>query len=84
VDVAGFPYGDWEEEALRAAHDVPLVGTVPAIKPAASRTRTGVIGVRATLGTVKREYTTALIHTPSIARSSCTVPPAWPAWPRRN
>ncbi len=98
ADTAGFPYGDWEEEALRAhivslmgrlidvawpdvvvvacntasvislaalraVHDVPFVGTVPAIKPAAARTRTGIIGVLATPGTVKREYTTALIHT---------------------
>ncbi len=98
ADTAGFPYGDWEEEvlrahivslmgrlidaarpdvvvvacntasvialpALRAEHDVPFVGTVPAIKPAAARTRTGVIGVLATPGTVRREYTTALIHT---------------------
>ncbi len=98
ADVAGFPYGDWEEgalrahivslmgrlidaafpdvvvvacntasvislAALRAEHEVPFVGTVPAIKPAAAQTRTGIIGVLATPGTVKREYTTALIHT---------------------
>jgi glutamate racemase len=48
---------------LRAAYKVPFVGTVPAIKPAAAQTRTGVIGVLATPGTVSREYTHSLIHT---------------------
>ena len=42
---------------------MPFVGTVPAIKPAAAQTKTGVIGVLATPGTVKREYTHSLIHT---------------------
>jgi glutamate racemase len=48
---------------LRAAHKVPFVGTVPAIKPAAAQTKSGVIGVLATPGTVSREYTHSLIHT---------------------
>jgi glutamate racemase len=48
---------------LRAAYEVPFVGTVPAIKPAAAQTKTGVIGVLATPGTVSREYTHSLIHT---------------------
>ena len=48
---------------LRGAFGVPFVGTVPAIKPAAAQTKTGVIGVLATPGTVKREYTHSLIHT---------------------
>jgi glutamate racemase len=48
---------------LRAAYKVPFVGTVPAIKPAAAQTKTGVIGVLATPGTVSREYTHSLIHT---------------------
>ena len=48
---------------VRAALDVPVVGTVPAIKPAAAQTKSGVIGVLATPGTVSREYTHALIHT---------------------
>ena len=48
---------------LRTAHKVPFVGTVPAIKPAAAQTKTGVIGVLATPGTVSREYTQTLIHT---------------------
>ena len=48
---------------LRAAYRVPFVGTVPAIKPAAALTKTGVIGVLATPGTAQREYTHSLIHT---------------------
>jgi glutamate racemase len=48
---------------LRAAYRIPFVGTVPAIKPAAALTKTGVIGVLATPGTVAREYTHSLIHT---------------------
>jgi glutamate racemase len=48
---------------LRAAYTLPFVGTVPAIKPAAAQTKTGVIGVLATPGTVSREYTHSLIHT---------------------
>ncbi|GHC60590.1 glutamate racemase [Limoniibacter endophyticus] len=97
ADDAGFPYGDWEEEALRARliplfgqlieqyrpriivipcntastlvlsdlreayPDTPFVGTVPAIKPAAERTRSGLVSVLATVGTVKRAYTRELI-----------------------
>jgi glutamate racemase len=48
---------------LRATYRIPFVGTVPAIKPAAAQTKTGVIGVLATPGTVQREYTHSLIHT---------------------
>ncbi|MBC8129154.1 MAG: glutamate racemase [Rhizobiaceae bacterium] len=98
ADDAAFPYGDWEEEALRARlvelfgrliaeHDpliavIPcntastlalgdlraaypemrFVGTVPAIKPAAERTRSGLVSVLATPGTVKRQYTRDLIR----------------------
>ena len=98
ADTAGFPYGAWEEAALRerivaligrlieaaqpdvvviacntasvislsvlrTTFDTLFVGTVPAIKPAAARTKTGIIGVLATPGTARREYTQALIHT---------------------
>lgn len=49
--------------ALRDTYKVPFVGTVPAIKPAAAQTKSGIIGVLATPGTVSREYTHALIHT---------------------
>jgi len=97
ADDAAFPYGAWEEQALRA-HILDLfgklferfdpelsvvacntastlvidalrdvfpgrlfVGTVPAIKPAAERTRSGLVSVLATPGTVKRQYTRDLI-----------------------
>jgi glutamate racemase len=46
---------------LRAALPVPVIGTVPAIKPAAERTTSGLISVLATPGTVARDYTRALI-----------------------
>ena len=50
-------------EELRAAFpSVPFVGTVPAIKPAAERTRSGLVTVLATPGTVKRAYTRDLIQ----------------------
>ena len=41
---------------IRAHVKVPVVGTVPAIKPAAALTKTGVIGILATPGTVRRAY----------------------------
>ncbi len=49
--------------ALRKAINVPFVGTVPAIKPAAAASKSNIIGVLATPGTVERDYTQALIHT---------------------
>jgi glutamate racemase len=48
--------------ALREAFKVPFVGTVPAIKPAAAQSKSAILGVLATPGTVKREYTHTLIH----------------------
>ena len=41
---------------VRAALDVPVVGTVPAIKPAAEATRTGVIGLLGTAATIRQSY----------------------------
>jgi glutamate racemase len=41
---------------VRAALDVPVVGTVPAIKPAAEATRSGVIGVLGTEATIRQPY----------------------------
>lgn len=41
---------------VRAALDLPIVGTVPAIKPAAELTETGVIGVLGTEATVRQPY----------------------------
>jgi glutamate racemase len=46
---------------LRARFAIGFVGTVPAIKPAALSTRSGLISVLATPGTVRRDYTRALI-----------------------
>jgi glutamate racemase len=95
-DDAGFPYGDWEGEALthriiglfetlierynpslviiacntastqimpalRSRFNIPFVGIVPAIKPAAERTSSGHISVLATPGTITRKYTLNLI-----------------------
>jgi glutamate racemase len=49
---------------LRAAFPaMPFIGTVPAIKPAAAQSRSKVISVLATPGTVARDYTRALIET---------------------
>jgi glutamate racemase len=48
-------------DPLRAKTHVPIVGVVPAIKPAAARSQTKVIGLLATPGTVKRPYTDRLI-----------------------
>ncbi|TCU17565.1 glutamate racemase [Rhizobium azibense] len=98
ADDAGFPYGGWEEQALKeriitlfgrllgqydpevcviacntaftlvgadlraAFPQTTFVGTVPAIKPAAERTRSGLVSVLATHGTVKRAYTRDLIQ----------------------
>lgn len=47
---------------VRATLDIPVVGTVPAIKPAASLTETGTIGLLATPGTIRRAYTAQLIE----------------------
>ena len=97
ADDAAFPYGAWEEDALRerlvslfgqlletyqpvlcviacntastlalaalreAFPDRLFVGTVPAIKPAAEKTFSGLVSVLATPGTVRRAYTRDLI-----------------------
>ncbi|MEM7004449.1 MAG: glutamate racemase [Pseudomonadota bacterium] len=47
---------------VRARLQIPVVGTVPAIKPAVRKSETGTIGLLATPGTVRRNYTTALIR----------------------
>ena len=47
---------------LRQQYTVPFVGTVPAIKPACARSTTKRVSVLGTKGTVKREYTKALIR----------------------
>ena len=47
--------------SVRAVLDVPVVGVVPAIKPAAALSRTKTIAVLGTPGTVRRSYVDALI-----------------------
>ena len=47
--------------ALRERCSFPIVGVVPAIKPAAKLTRNGVVGLLATKATVQRSYTHDLI-----------------------
>ena len=47
---------------LRSEYKLPFVGTVPAIKPACASSRTKRVSVLGTKGTVKREYTKALIR----------------------
>lgn len=48
--------------ALRQLTDIPVVGVVPAIKPAAAISKSRVIGLLATPGTVRRAYTDELIR----------------------
>jgi glutamate racemase len=49
-------------EALRLHFSIPIVGVVPAIKPATQMTVNNVIGLLATPGTIEREYTSQLIE----------------------
>ncbi|MCR5536388.1 MAG: glutamate racemase, partial [Succinivibrio sp.] len=46
---------------LRKKHTLPIVGVVPAVKPAAMLSQKGIIGLLATPATVKRQYTKRLI-----------------------
>lgn len=48
--------------ALRARFNLPFVGVVPAIKPAALLSKNRTVGVLATEGTVTRQYTANLIR----------------------
>lgn len=47
--------------ALRSHFSIPIVGVVPAIKPAARLSKNGVIGLLATPATIRRDYTSLLI-----------------------
>lgn len=47
---------------LRLHFSIPIVGVVPAIKPATQVTCNNVIGLLATPGTIEREYTSRLIE----------------------
>ncbi|MGE3692653.1 MAG: glutamate racemase [Novosphingobium sp.] len=42
--------------SVREVLEIPVVGTVPAIKPAAAMTRTGVIGLLGTAATIRQSY----------------------------
>jgi glutamate racemase len=55
---------------LRSHYTLPIVGVVPAIKPAARLSKNRVIGLLATPGTVRRPYTDQLI---AEFASDCTV-----------
>lgn len=55
---------------VRSALDIPFIGTVPAIKPAAEHSRTRVIGVLGTAATVRQPYVDRLIRDHA---SDCTV-----------
>lgn len=57
-------------DQVRAALDLPVVGTVPAIKPAAEMTQTGVIGVLGTEATIRQPYVDDLTRR---FASNCTV-----------
>lgn len=57
-------------DAVRAALDLPIVGTVPAIKPAAALSKSRVIGVLGTKATVRQPYVDRLS---SEFASDCTV-----------
>jgi glutamate racemase len=49
-------------DALRSHLSIPIVGVVPAIKPAAQLTKNAVIGLLATPATIHRHYTDHLIE----------------------
>lgn len=46
---------------LRSLYDLPIIGMEPAVKPAASATRSGVVGVLATTGTLQSAKFAALL-----------------------
>jgi glutamate racemase len=49
-------------EALRREFSIPIIGMEPAVKPAAQATKTGIIGVLATSGTLKSAQFAALLE----------------------
>lgn len=48
--------------SVREVLEVPIVGTVPAIKPASALTRSGVIGLLGTQATIRQAYVDRLEH----------------------
>ncbi|WP_047541331.1 glutamate racemase [Methylotenera versatilis] len=49
-------------DAMRAKYDLPIIGMEPAVKPAAAATKSGIIGVLATVGTLKSAQFAALLE----------------------
>ncbi len=49
-------------EDLRKRYSIPIIGMEPAVKPAAAATKTGVVGVLATVGTLKSAQFAALLE----------------------
>jgi glutamate racemase len=49
-------------DTLRSTYDIPIIGMEPAVKPAAAATKNGVIGVLATVGTLKSAQFAALLE----------------------
>jgi glutamate racemase len=47
---------------MRAKYDLPIIGMEPAVKPAAEASKNGVIGVLATVGTLKSAQFAALLE----------------------
>lgn len=48
--------------SLRARFQLPFVGTVPAVKPAVAASKSGLVSILATPGTVRREHTRAMVE----------------------
>lgn len=119
ADDAGFPYGGWEEEALKARilslfeklledyspevciiacntaftlagadlrarfPDMTFVGTVPAIKPAAERTRSGLVSVLATPAPSSAPIRAiSSSHSPRNAMFASWDRKIWRVWPK--
>jgi glutamate racemase len=49
-------------DELRETFDIPIIGMEPAVKPAAAATKSGIIGVLATVGTLKSAQFAALLE----------------------
>jgi glutamate racemase len=71
--------------SVREVLEVPIVGTVPAIKPAAAMTQTGVIGLLGTQATIRQAYVDRLEQNLPPTNCCCaTARPNWSKPPRRN
>jgi glutamate racemase len=49
-------------DAMRARYNLPIIGMEPAVKPAAEASKSGIIGVLATVGTLKSAQFAALLE----------------------